>query len=153
MICYRNPLARTSFFRSLGTTPILKKGHSRSNSRNSGVFPSNSRNCTQDVSYVKTLLSEQFSEHTAGTFTGNPVNVGDLRWKSRKCEAWRYWGTDSYPVRVLGGVVLALRGCQTPAQYWKQSFTHGSRNFIQYWRWGLEKGSYGIFRLLQFCTG
>ena len=28
---------------------------------------------------------------------------------------------------------------------------HGSRNVIQYWGWGLEKGSYGISRL-QFCT-
>ena len=29
-----------------------------------------------------------------------------------------HWETDFYPVRVLGAIVLALRGCQTPAQYW-----------------------------------
>ena len=34
----------------------------------------------------------------------------------------------------------------------QKSCTHGSRNSIQYWGWGLEKGSYGISRL-QFCTG
>ena len=28
------------------------------------------------------------------------------------------WETDFYPVRLLGGFVLALWGCQTPAQYW-----------------------------------
>ena len=28
------------------------------------------------------------------------------------------WETDFYPMRVLGGIVLALWGCQTPAQYW-----------------------------------
>ena len=28
----------------------------------------------------------------------------------------------------------------------------GPKNFIQYWGWGLEKGSSGISRL-QFCTG
>ena len=28
------------------------------------------------------------------------------------------WETDFYPVRVLGGIVLALWGCHTPAQYW-----------------------------------
>ena len=38
-----------------------------------------------------------------------------------------------------------------PSTGWK-SCTHGSRNFIQYWGWGLEKGSYGISRL-QFCAG
>ena len=28
------------------------------------------------------------------------------------------WETDFYPVLVLGGVALSLRGRQTPAQYW-----------------------------------
>ena len=35
-----------------------------------------------------------------------------------KIEAKHKWSTDFYPVRVLGGIVLALWGCQTPAQYW-----------------------------------
>ena len=52
------------------------------------------------------------------------------------------WKTDSYPVRVLGGIAFSLGGCRAPAQYWiKIMCTHGSRNFIQYWGWGLEEGS------------
>ena len=60
------------------------------------------------------------------------------------------WETDFYPVRVLGGVVLSLslslslslyEGGKLQPSNGQKSCTHGSRNFIQYWGWGLEKGS------------
>ena len=55
-------------------------------------------------------------------------------------------------MRVVGGIVLALRRLQTPAHVLdKNCAPMGPEHFIQYWGWGLETGSYGISRL-QFCT-
>ena len=48
------------------------------------------------------------------------------------------WETYFHPVLVLGRIVLSLRGSQTAGQDWvEKSCTHGSRNVIQYWGWGL----------------
>ena len=40
------------------------------------------------------------------------------RYDFKALAGWIYWGSDFCPVRLLGGIVLALWGCQTPARYW-----------------------------------
>ena len=54
------------------------------------------------------------------TFWSPPLHVEDPHptGKYPGSKVWVWWETDFYPVRVLGGIVLALGGCQTPAQYW-----------------------------------
>ena len=54
-------------------------------------------------------------------------------------------------MRVLGGIVLALWGCQTPAQYWIKIVHPWVQKFYPVLGLRSLLGSYGISRL-QFCT-
>ena len=51
------------------------------------------------------------------------------------------WEPDFYPVLVLGGIVLSLRGCRTPAQYWIKILHPWVQKFYPVLGLGLEEVS------------
>ena len=62
-------------------------------------------------------------------------------------------GDRFYPVRMLGGFVLALCGCQTPAQYWIEIVHPWVQKFYPVLGQGSGERRLWHFSRLQFCTG
>ena len=62
--------------------------------------------------------------------------------KTEHVNTERFWGTDFFPVPVLGRIALSLYEVSRPQPSTeKKSCTHGSTNFIQYWGSSLQEGS------------
>ena len=60
---------------------------------------------------------------------------------------YQRWETDFYPVLALGGF-SSQEGAKHQHNTGQKSCTHGARDFIQCWGWGLEQGSWRMSRCL-----